>query len=141
MAATLIILLIIGTGGLVWAFHIRAREKNKLKRAIKGVLMLTTCLQASSFVLLASLPQTSSLGSFGKPLSTFDVQDPQKLLEYLQLYNESLVQTIIIMRIVIILLLFVLGGALSLCYRALRDVQAALESGVGERKPSPGRLD
>lgn len=85
MATTLILLLIIGTGELIWAFHIRAREKNKLKRATKAILMLTKGLQASFLVLFASLLQASILGSFGRPLSAFDMQDPQRLLEYLQL--------------------------------------------------------
>ena len=96
--------------------------------------MLTKGLQASFLVLFASLPQASILGSFGKPLSAFDMQDPQRLLEYLQLYNESLVQTINVMRILIILLLFGLGGVLGICYRVLRDMQVVLKDEAEEKR-------
>jgi len=70
--------------------HFIVNRKNDFKSTLQFRLIFYGVVM--SFILF-SLPSTPSLASFGYPNAIEDIEDKQKLLKYLQDYNEALVKT------------------------------------------------
>ncbi len=64
------------------------------KKAAKALQFSIVSLAVMLLLLLFSLPNTSSLSTFGYPESVEEIQSPKLLLELLQDYNKALVQTV-----------------------------------------------
>lgn len=73
-------------------------------------------------VLWICLPQTPSLSTFGYPEEAADVNTPEKVLKYLQRYNDALVRVIDVVKFSLFIVIFwVISSALRVM-SAYKDV-------------------
>lgn len=70
------------------------KEKNPAEKAAKALQFSIGSLAVMLLLLRFSLPDTSSLSTFGYPESVEEIQSTKLLLKYLQDYNKALVQTV-----------------------------------------------
>ena len=71
----------------------QSKPNNELEKAILLLKVNTIAVGLLSILLWFLLPSTPSFGTFGLPETINEIQSNEKLLSYLQEYNEALVRT------------------------------------------------
>ena len=97
--------------------HFIVQRKNSIKLTLQFRLIFYSIVM---MILWFSLPNTSYLVSFGYPNDVFDIESKEKLLKYLQDYNDAIVKTTKVLHYMILITTFWLISILFLVIKYLK---------------------
>lgn len=97
--------------------HFIVQRKNSIKLTLEFRLIFYSIVMV---ILWFSLPNTSYLVSFGYPNDVSDIESKEKLLKYLQDYNDAIVKTTKVLHYMILITTFWLISILFLVIKYLK---------------------
>jgi hypothetical protein len=116
------ILIPIIIAGVIFSRISKFKTGNVLRDRLKNLEIATIMTGAVLLVLWICLPQTPSLSTFGYPEEVADINTPEKVLKYLQRYNDALVRVIDVVKFSLFIVIFwVIASALRVI-SAYKDV-------------------
>ena len=106
---------------LTFFAHVKvSREKDQRKKLTMRIRFALWTACGFFLYLWFLLPSTPSLSTFGYPQTEADIENPQKLLRYLQWYNREIVRTVEIVHWAIFFGVFLVGASIEAALRGFR---------------------